>query len=117
MLIKKHVIHLKFGNDPLISVRPSLTPYGNPTIDVLHDSIDVFLHGGDSDLKCVNLQRQALEVSCKKRCSEKFRKIHKKAPAPESSLRLVFSWEFCEILKNTFLTEQLRATASRFIHS
>ena len=30
----------------------------------------------------------------------------------EETLTQVFSWEFCEISKNTFLTEYLQATAS-----
>ena len=59
----------------------------------------------------------------KKRCSLKFRKIHRKTSVPESAaeackfikketLAQVFSWEFCEILKNTFFTEHFRATGS-----
>ena len=61
---------------------------------------------------------------CKKRCSKKFRKIHRKLPAPTrpeasnfikiEALALVFSYEFCEISKNTFLTEDVLATASIF---
>ena len=59
-----------------------------------------------------------------KRCSLKFRKIHWKAPVPESlfrwscmpeacsfikkeALAQMFSCEFCEVSKNTFLTEHL----------
>ena len=74
--------------------------------------------------------KQPAEVFCKKRCSQKFRKIHSKTPVPESlfdkvtglrpatlfkkkSLTQIFSFEFCEISKNTFFTEQLRATASK----
>ena len=59
----------------------------------------------------------------KKRCSLKFRKIHRKTSVPESAaeackfikketLAQVFSWEFCEILKNTFFTEHFWATGS-----
>ena len=32
----------------------------------------------------VNSEKQPQEVFCKKRCSEKFRKIHRKAPMPET---------------------------------
>ena len=32
----------------------------------------------------MQIQKQPPEVFCKKRCSEKFRKIHKKTPVPES---------------------------------
>ena len=42
----------------------------------------------------------------KKRCSEKFRKIHRKVaglrPIKKETLTQVFSYEFCEIFKNTF---------------
>ena len=69
-------------------------------------------------------QKQPPEVFCKKRCSLKFRKIHRKTPVPESLFKLscnffkkeilakVFSCEFCEISKNNFFTEHLRTTAS-----
>ena len=51
------------------------------------------------------------EVLCKKRCSWKFRKIHRKTPVPDSlcnfirkeTLAPVFSSEFCEISKKFFL--------------
>ena len=70
-------------------------------------------------------QKQPPEVLCKKRCSQKFRKIHSKTPAPESlfnkvgglrqvrnfiqkeNLAQVFFCEFCEISKSTFITERL----------
>ena len=39
------------------------------------------------------------QVFCKKRCSRKFHKIHRKT----ESLTQVFSCEFCKISKNTFL--------------
>ena len=74
-------------------------------------------------------EKQPLEVLCKKRCSEKFRKNHRKTPVPESffnnelqalgcnfnkkeTLEQVFSCEYCEISKNTFFTKHLRATNS-----
>ena len=64
-----------------------------------------------------------------KRCSLKFRKIHRKTPAPESlfkwsftpearncikreTLAQVFSCKFCEIFKNTFFREDLRTIPS-----
>ena len=55
---------------------------------------------------------------CKKRCSLKFRKIHRKTPVPgcnfieKETLAQAFSCEFCEISKNAFFTEHLRETAS-----
>ena len=59
------------------------------------------------------IQKQPAEVFRKKRCSLKFRKIHRKTSVPESAaeackfikketLAQVFSWEFCEISNNTF---------------
>ena len=66
----------------------------------------------------------------KKKVLKKFRKIHRKTPVPESfnkvaglspescifireeTLTQVFSCEFCEIFKNSFLTEHLQVTAS-----
>ena len=59
-------------------------------------------------------QKQLPKVFCKKKCSQKFRKIHWKTPVPEFKLQ-VFSSEFCEFSKNTFFTEHLRATASDFL--
>ena len=54
-------------------------------------------------------------------CSEKFHKIHRKIPVPESlfnknlfkkeALAQVLSCEFCEISKNTFFREHLWTTA------
>ena len=70
-------------------------------------------------------QKQPFEVLCKKRCSWKYRKIHKKTTCvsvsflikPETAtlfkketLAQLFSSEFCEISKNTFFTEHHRAT-------
>ena len=61
-------------------------------------------------------KKQLPEMFCKKRCSYKFRKIHRTAPVPESLAKrdsgTSVSCEFCEISKNTFFTEHLRATAS-----
>ena len=74
------------------------------------------------------VQKQRPEVFCKKRCFEKFRKIHRKTPVSESffnkvadrpatlfkkeTLLQVFSCEFYEICKNSFSTEHLQRTAS-----
>ena len=62
------------------------------------------------------VQKQPPEVLYKTRCSEKFHKIHRKTPVPKfikkETLAQVFSCEFCEISKNIFFTEHLRATAS-----
>ena len=74
-----------------------------------------------------------LEVSCKKGVL-KIRRIHRKTPVPDSlfkwsygshlptllkkeTLTQVFSCEFCEIFKNIFFTEHLRASASVFMQS
>ena len=54
-------------------------------------------------------QKQPTEVTRKKSCSQKFRKIHRKTP---HALAQLFSSEFCEISKNTFFRENLWATAS-----
>ena len=66
-----------------------------------------------------------------KKCSWKFRIIHRKTPVPESlliklqaqvcnfikkeTLAQVLSLEFCKISKNTFFTEHLRVAASEYI--
>ena len=74
----------------------------------------------------VNRQKKPPEVFYKNRCSENFRKIHRKTLLPESlfkketlikkeTLAQVFFCEFWEILKNTFFTERLRTTASQSI--
>ena len=65
-------------------------------------------------LKC---QKQLPEVFCKKRCSEKFRKIHRKTHVPEplfkkETLAQVFSCEFCKISKSAFFTEHFLTTTS-----
>ena len=70
----------------------------------------------------INIQSEA-GVFCKKRCSQKFRKVHRKTPVPEcrpqacnfikkETLEQVFSGEFCEISINTFSTKRSRATTS-----
>ena len=84
----------------------------------------------------MNVQKHPPEVFCKKICSWKFRKIHRKTPVPEAffnkvaglrpatllknriwsqasnfikreTLVQVFSCEFCEISKNTFFTKHI----------
>ena len=66
-------------------------------------------------------QKQLPEVFYEKRCSEKFRKIHRKTLVPESSacnfinketLTQVFFCEFCEIFESIFLTEHIQVTTS-----
>ena len=70
-----------------------------------------------------SIQKQPLEEFCKKICSWKFRKIHRKTPVPvpepqacnffkKETLAQVFSCEFCEDSKNTFFIEHIWATAS-----
>ena len=67
-----------------------------------------------------HIQKHSLGGVLQKRCPSKFRKIHRKSPVPESlfywscsfikkkALAQVFSCEFCEIFRNTVLTEHLR---------
>ena len=72
----------------------------------------------------MNVEKQPLEVFCKKMCFWKFHKIHRKTPVPEAFLKKrlwpqacdfvkketllqVFSCEFCEISKNIFFTEHI----------
>ena len=69
-------------------------------------------------------EKQPPEVFCKRSCSYKFHKIHRKTPVPESlfkdscrpqacnfvekeALAQVLSCEFCVISKKTFFTEPL----------
>ena len=49
------------------------------------------------------------EVFCKKKCSQKFRKIQRKTL---ETLAQVFSFEFCKISKNNFFIEHFHKTAS-----
>ena len=67
---------------------------------------------------CSYVQKQPSKVFCKKRSSQKFRKIHRKKTfdrvcnmIKKETLAQVFSCEFCEISKNIFFTEHLLATA------
>ena len=66
----------------------------------------------------MNLQKQPSELFSKKKCSEIFRKIHRKTTVPEPLFNKAASWgllatgtgvfcEFCEISKNTFFTGRL----------
>ena len=55
---------------------------------------------------------QPPEVFFDKRCSQIFRKIHRKTPVPETLL--LKKWEFS---KNTFLTEHLQTTASGYMNN
>ena len=50
--------------------------------------------------------------SVRNRCSQKFRKIGRRLPCQSIFLIKVFSCKFCDIFKNTFFTEHLRATSS-----
>ena len=61
----------------------------------------------------MKIEKQPPEVFCKKRCSQKFRKIHRKTLVADSFLiKLQVFRAFCEISENTFFTEHLRTTAS-----
>ena len=77
----------------------------------------------------MNVQKQPPEAFCKKMCSWKSHKIHRKTPVPETffnkellkkrlwpqacnfikkeTLVQVFSCKFCEISKNTFFIEHI----------
>ena len=62
-----------------------------------------FLHNTSGRLLLLLVfPRQSPELSYEKRCSWKFRKIHRKTPL------------VCEFFKNTFFTEHLWTTASGF---
>ena len=75
-----------------------------------------------------NTQKQPPNVFYEERCSQKFHKIHRKTPVPQSlfkpqackfikkeTLAQVFSCDFCEVFKNTFFTEHLWTTASEYL--
>ena len=68
-----------------------------------------------------HMQKQSPEMFCKKRCSQKFCKIHRKIPVPDylacnfikkESLAQV---KFCKIFKNTFFIEHIWVTASAHV--
>ena len=74
----------------------------------------------------MNIHKQPPEVFCKKKCSKKFRKIHRKTPVSEKTpeacnfikketLTQVSYNEFCEISKSIFFTKHLGVTASEKI--
>ena len=50
-------------------------------------------------LDCFYLKKQPLEVFCKKRCPEKFRKFYRKTPALESVFNKVPDLRTCNFLK------------------
>ena len=59
------------------------------------------------------VQKQSPEVLCKKKCSYKFRRIHRKTPVPQSLLNKVaglmyFLLNSAKFLGASFLTEHLR---------
>ena len=56
-------------------------------------------------------QKQPLEVFYENRCSEKFRKFHRKTLALETT-RQMFFLQTLQILKNTYFEEHLRTPAS-----
>ena len=77
------------------------------------------------------METMSFKMLYKKRCSQNCRKIHRRTPVPKflfllklqaaacnfikkETLAQVFSCEFCQIFKNTFVTEHLSATASAF---
>ena len=56
------------------------------------------------------LEKQPTEMFCKKSCSQKFCKIHRKTPAPEYFFNKVRAATLFK--KNTFFTEHLLTAAS-----
>ena len=74
-----------------------------------------------------DIHKQLLEVFYKKRCSYKFRKIHRKHLCQTKGQALTWNFlkketltreffcKFCEIFENTFFTEHLWMTASRYL--
>ena len=68
-----------------------------------------------------NLRKKLLEVFCRKRCIQKFRKFDRETPVWESlfnkvaGLDMQISWEICEICKNTYFEEHLWTTASESV--
>ena len=58
-----------------------------------------------------------MDVFCRKRCSYKFCKFHRKTPVLESFLKEtpthVFSCEICQIFKNTYFEKRLQTAASK----
>ena len=73
----------------------------------------------------MNVQKQSPEAFCKKMCSWKFHKIHRKTPVPETFFNKVaglrpatllkkrlwhrcFPVNFAKFLRTIFLTERLR---------
>ena len=63
-------------------------------------------------------EKQQTKVLCKKICSYKFRKFHRKTPEGlqlyknETPIQ-VLSCEICEIFTNTYFAEHLQTAASR----
>ena len=79
----------------------------------------------------LNIQKQPPELFCRKRCSYKFCKIHRKTPVPEPLFSKVvgqrpvtflkkrlcdgcFPLTFAIFLRTTFFTEHLRTTDSEY---
>ena len=102
-----------------------------PLLIVLNDTIfkqqQKYKIGSYLEPDLSEIQQQPLQVFWKKRCSQKFCKIHRKIPVPEifflsffkdqsfmekESPAQMFSCECCEISRTTFFAEHLRANAS-----
>ena len=66
-------------NDYHLQSRYLHDAYYNPVTRRNYPYRDLFYDG-----KCHHFQKQPSEVLCKKLCSQKFRKIHRKTPVPES---------------------------------
>ena len=63
------------------------------------------------DIDCFSIQKQPSKAFCEKNLSQKFRKIHRKAPVlKKETLAQMFPCEFCEISKNISFIEHLLET-------
>ena len=81
----------------------------NETIPVKYCGMDIykysnhFLMGTESSLSrngIIKIQKQPLEVFCRKRCCQKFCKIHRKRPMPETFLiKLQTSPQACNFIE------------------
>ena len=65
------------NREPLVSERKLLKNFRSKFIDSFKSSLLTLSLQN-------NFQKQPPEVFCKKRCSQKFRKIHRKTPVPET---------------------------------
>ena len=62
-----------------------------------------------------SIQKQPPEVFCERRCSWKFRKIHRKTPAPESLLSKVAGLRHANLLKKRLAHRCLPVNFAKFL--